>query len=359
MNKNKITPNVAEKLWTIGNETRFFLANLGVRTLGVAFVVLAFFIGVFGHLAKYKEFLLSSFLDDFYANISSEFASIGITVLLVDSLIQLRDSEKEKRRLLRFMKSRTNSVAVGSANFLRLQGWLFDGSLCGLNLDNSDLSGGLLYDASLPQISFNYSKLRQVDLTRANLESASGIGSDLSEAKLFNAILKNSILTEANLTKSSLNSADFTNSKCGSVLFMEAKLYNAIFHKANLKGADFESIKANNADFQDSDCSFANFNSASLPDVKMRNTILRNATFRNALLNSVVFENSDLTNVDFRGAEYLSLTNLSKAKRLRGMIMPDGVKYDGSFNLLGDLDDAKEQGFDVADLEQMRSFYGV
>jgi uncharacterized protein YjbI with pentapeptide repeats len=359
MSKNKITPNVTEKLWTIGNESRFFLANLGVRTLGVGFIGLALAISIFGHLAKYKEFLLSSFFDDFYANISSEFASIGITVLLVDSLIQLRDSEKEKRRLLRFMKSRTNSVAIGSANFLRIQGWLFDGSLRGLNLDHSDLSGGLLYDANLPQISFNYSKLRQVDLTRANLEYASGIGSDLSEAKLFNAILKNSTLTDANLTKASLNSVDFTNSKCVSVSFTEAKLYNAVFCQADLRCADFKSIEANNADFQDSDCSFANFNDASLPDVKMRNTILRNATFRNALLNSVVFEGSDLTNVDFRGAQYLNFTNLSSAKKLRGVIMPDGVKYDGRLNLLGDLDDAKEQGIDLADLDQMRIFYGM
>lgn len=153
-------------------------------------------------------------------------------------------------------------------------------------------------------------------------------GADLSRAELGWAGLKQadlhaSVMKEVNLSHSFLSKANLRLVKlCG------AKLESAFLRDADLRGTDLHNANLHWADLRGAD--------------------LRRASLRDANLNESKLEDTDLSWANLRCAEVTD-EQLAQTKSLRGATMPDGNRYDGRFNLEGDVEAARKEGVDVDD----------
>ena len=100
-----------------------------VRAVGVGLLLLALIVGTVGFFSQYPRPEFADFVGDFYANISAEFASIALTVLLIDYLNERREDQRRKELLVRELSSTSNAIALRAVAELKAEGWLVDGSL--------------------------------------------------------------------------------------------------------------------------------------------------------------------------------------------------------------------------------------
>jgi hypothetical protein len=121
-------------------------------------------------------------------------------------------------------------------------------------------------------------------------------------------------------------------------------LEGADLFKANLRGIDFHQARFSNADLSGADLTGAKLSRADLRVVNFSGTIL---------------DGADLLKADLSGARNLTEEQLSRAKRLCFASMPNGLPYDGRFNLLADFELARWGKVDPADAEAMAYFLGV
>lgn len=128
------------------------------------------------------------------------------------------------------------------------------------------------------------------------------------------------------------------------VVLCHCHLQRADLCKANLTDVDLHQ-----AHLQDADLSMADLTGA-----KLTRANLQGVNFSAALLHG-----ADLFKADLRDARNLSLEQLSHAKRLCFATMPDGLPYDGRFNLAGDLELARWGKVDITDPAAMAYFLGV
>ena len=82
----------------------------------------------------------------FFMDIRAELIGIGLTVLIIDNIVELRSSKTLKDQLIREMSSSNNSFALRAVEELRAHGWLTEGTLQGANLKLADLTGASLDD---------------------------------------------------------------------------------------------------------------------------------------------------------------------------------------------------------------------
>ncbi len=217
---------------------------LSAQTVAYFLLALALITGVGGYIQQHPGgFDLGAFIADFYANISAEFASIAITVLIIDGLNRRRDAlsaeEGERTQLIRQLGSNINDVARRAAEELRAHGWLTDGTLQGADLRVAHLEEAKLWDSDLQGANLQWAKLKKANLNGSGLAGAT--------------------LTQANLQAAKLRGADLR----GATLF-EAKLYRVNFHDALLDEADLRGTHLEGA-------SLVN---ASLRDVQLENAYL-------------------------------------------------------------------------------------
>ncbi len=173
----------------------------------------------------------------------------------------------------------------------------------------SELSGhGWLSDGSL----------NEAMLFRANLEDAFLHVAKLQRAELF----------AANLRRSFLNDADLTGADLSTALLQKADLSGAILIGTKLNSANLEEAVLWDALLIDADLSRANITRA-----RMGDTIL---------LGAIVSEEQ-----------------LAQTGWLRRSILPNMSRYDGRYNLEGDLAAIPLMDADTSDAEVMASFYEV
>lgn len=91
-----------------------------------------------------------------------------------------------------------------------------------------------------------------------------------------------------------------------------------------------------------------------LQDAWLQGANLKGAALYKTNLNRAHMEWSDLT-----GARSLEDSQLVQLRNLRGTMMPDGIRYDGRYNLFGDLRWALKEGVDIDDPGAMAQFYRV
>jgi uncharacterized protein YjbI with pentapeptide repeats len=123
---------------------------------------------------------------------------------------------------------------------------------------------------------------------------------------------------------------------------------------ARLEGADLFKASLCKVDFHQAHLFRADFSGADLTGAKLARADLRRVNFSEAIL-----DDADLLKADLSGATNLTDTQLVKAKRLCYATMPDGMPYDGRYQLQGDLDLAKWGKVDPEDPEAMAYFLGV
>lgn len=121
----------------------------------------------------------------------------------------------------------------------------------------------------------------------------------------------------------------------------EALLNGQFFAGCNFSGIDFDGEDFSGTNFLGADFSNSSFIGTS---------------FRSCNMNDVKFINSKLTHADFTGAT-LDIKKLKLANSLWMAILPDGNLYDGSFDLKGDIEIAKDKGYDLANTEQRKEFF--
>ncbi|MBN1309958.1 MAG: pentapeptide repeat-containing protein [Anaerolineae bacterium] len=113
-----------------------------------------------------------------------------------------------------------------------------------------------------------------------------------------------------------------------------------------------------NANLQGGYLRYANLREVNLHRANCRKTRLGHTDLRGADLEDADFQGADLDEVKLQGAQVL-LSQLTQANRLRNAVMPEGERYDGRFNLPGDLKDAEAAGISANDPAAMAEFYGV
>ena len=147
-----------------------------------------------------------------------------------------------------------------------------------------------------------------------------------------------------------------------------AKMENANLQQSNLRGAYLVGINLQGANLSNSNLQGALVWAANLQNTKLFGVDargarlgcnMRSANLQQADLTWSQFANADLTHADLRGARGVSQAGLSQAYALRHAIMPDGQRYDGRFQLEGDLIAASLERLDLTDREQSARFYGV
>jgi hypothetical protein len=163
--------------------------------------------------------------------------------------------------------------------------------------------------------------LSAVDELRARgwLTDGSLIRADLKYANLADANLADAVMPGAYLTFAVLKAAD---------------LRNANLRGAILRAADLREALLLNTD---------------LTDTKILDANLQNAKMQGAILAGAHIAGSDLTGV--RG---LSDERFASASKLHKSIMPTGARYDGRYNLPGDV-----AGLDPLDTSAMADYYGI
>lgn len=101
---------------------------------------------------------------------------------------------------------------------------------------------------------------------------------------------------------------------------------------ANLEGVDLRGAKLRGARLYR-----ANLRNAKLFDADLSEAVLTAADLSNASCRRLKLDNATLNGAKFEGAKQLGRQTLACAHRLKGAIMPDGKRYNGSFCLNGDL----------------------
>jgi uncharacterized protein YjbI with pentapeptide repeats len=268
-----------------------------IKRVGILLLVVSGLVLLVGYPNQYRSLYLGEFignlLHDYYASVSTELASIALTVLIVDKLYQQRNIEREKRDLILQMGSPDNAFAREAVRRLRAQGWLTDGrTLHQAPLFQANLTGADLVDATLSQADLCIANLHAANLMMANLHKADLAGADLSEAILMGADLVWALLTGANLDDADLSAANLSG----------ANLSKAKLQRANLVGADLSGT----------DLSSANLSSANL--------------FR-ADLSGADLSKANLSRADLSEAKVTD-EQLAQAASLKGVIMPDGAKHE-------------------------------
>lgn len=274
--------------------TQRFGSRLTIRNVGIAFAVASIAVIIIGYIVEIGRFEAVPLLRSLWANVGTELASIAITVLLIDKLIQRRDVEMDRARLVRDFRSEVRDAALRAVEELRAQGWLYDGSL------------------------------QYADLSRCNLDSVDLSKVDLADADLSLASLQRANLSLANLQGADLNSADMT---------------SASLHGADLRETNLVLTNLRNA----------NLSSANLQGAALLNSDLQGANLKEA----------NLCEAQLQMAQHLSYKQLVTACALRGASMTDGSRYDGRYNLDGDLLEAIRDGVDPNSAVAMARYYGV
>lgn len=125
-------------------------------------------------------------------------------------------------------------------------------------------------------------------------------------------------------------------------------LLDGALRGANLVSANLQAGYLRRASLRE-----VNLHRANLQKTRLGGTDLRGARLEDANL-----VEADLDDTRLHGAQ-VSPAQLAQANRLRGASMPGGERYDGRFNLPGDLKDAEAAGIALSDSTAMAGFYDV
>lgn len=144
--------------------------------------------------------------------------------------------------------------------------------------------------------------------------------------------------------------------------------------RADLKYANLEEANLADANLEGAYLTFAILRKADLRSARLRGAILRNVDAQEALLLNTDLSEAKLLEADLRHARMqgvllngasLVMANLHEARgltddrlkgcaRLQKAVMPNGTRYDGRYNLAGDL-----EGMDPTDVSAMAAYYEI
>jgi uncharacterized protein YjbI with pentapeptide repeats len=154
--------------------------------------------------------------------------------------------------------------------------------------------------------------------------------------------LEDGTLMNARLSGANLEGADLRHADLRVARLFRANLKNAGLYRADLERAQLRAAKLQGARLGSANLRWAN---------------LAGANLREAYLSGVMLVGANLLKANLKDARGLSDSRLADCHCLRGATLPDGSKYDGRFNLKGDLDLARKDGVDTDNPEMMARWY--
>ena len=143
----------------------------------------------------------------------------------------------------------------------------------------------------------------------------------LNRHKVYTLNLVGCYMAKTNIGKVKLNNSNLNNANLSSTILIEAdlsdcRLNQTLLENANLNHANLKGAYASGAIFKDAFLIKSNFENAFLIKTDFRNAFLMEANLRGSALAEANFEQANLYKTDFRGAEGLTVEQLSKAKAL-------------------------------------------
>lgn len=209
-------------------------------------------------------------LDDYSINVYTEavsaFASVVVTVLILDRRAEQREERRRKQeqqeRLVRDTKSQADdAIAIKALEELRAHGWLIGeaGLLKGENLKGVRWSKAPLIDANLQGANLYEGQLDGAWMISANLQGAILTWSNLKGTHLSGANLQGATMIFAQAQGADFNLACLDGADLRSADLQNATILNASLQGANLQGANLSGVQYDD---------FADFEGAILPDGK-------------------------------------------------------------------------------------------
>jgi uncharacterized protein YjbI with pentapeptide repeats len=196
-----------------------------------------------------------------------------------------------------------------------------------IDLSNANLSGLDLQGVDLSRAQLQGANLQRTILTGANLHAANLRGADLSRATLVGATLTANLdratLVGADMTDAYLNGAGLRGADLSNAKMLGASLYETDLSRASLTGADLTDaympkaqlpggqlegatlVRANlyRVDLQDAHLSGANLQGANLNEARLNRADLSAANLTQALLSNADLSEANLTRAQFDGAQ--------------------------------------------------------
>ena len=272
-------------------------------------------------------------------------------------------------QLIDKLQSTHHKTSITALEILKERKWLHDSSMRGLHLQ------GLQLD----EVDLRYADWQGVTLTKSKLVHA-----DLVWANLKWIHIENSILQSCGLESANLRRAYCVNSNLDDTSFASAILKQSYFSQVTMKNCNFNLTNLNQARLHQCDLRNSHFSHANLSNTDLSNSDLSGALLFSANLDNTILQNANLSNTDLimninqlpdnittklketmlqneklHKAFSIEVNKLSNVNALRGATMPDGTKYAGQFNLVGDIQNAQEQNIDINNPKSMAEFYGV
>lgn len=134
---------------------------------------------------------------------------------------------------------------------------------------------------------------------------------------------------------------------------------NTLFSFSQQRDTLFSNQFFGGCNLQNLDISAVDFSGSNLTKVDFSNAVLTNASFKNCNLSGAIFDKALLAGCDFSNSN-ISDNQFKTAHTLWSAKMPDGILYDGRFNLVGDIKDAKQLGYDIVNNEtEKEKFYNT
>lgn len=234
-----------QKIKSIGARTKSFALDNLASILAISIGIVGFIMLIYGFNHVHESYTWTTLVTDLYANGGSEFISIAITALVLETANRRRATQERKKQLFRQLKSRSNDFAVDALRQIQDENWWEDAlkhhrgedgvidlqdvrwaggvnlrgvNLEGANLNLANLAGGDLQTniagADLQRVNFKNAYLRGTNLRNAYLnlsvfEGAELVSANLEDTKLNGAILIGAVLLSANLKGAELGAALF------------------------------------------------------------------------------------------------------------------------------------------------------
>lgn len=246
--------------------------------------------------------------NSFLVTVLIEAVRIGVIVLILDRLVQRRETiYHRKTALIAKMGSRVKEVALEAVEQVRAAGWLTDGSLQDADFAEAHLSGAMFDGADLRRVSFVQTRLR---------------GAVFAWADLRGAVLRGAVLKDASFIVANLEGASLSESDLRGAVFRGARMTGAHLRLANLYGAMLDGAELRNGQMK-----MAFLRRADLSRADLRGADLYRADLREANLTGARLEGADLRGADLTGAD------LSAARFDPTTVLPDGNTWSAEVDL--------------------------
>ncbi len=180
--------------------------------------------------------------------------AIALLLVLLDLLQQHRRTQDQRSTVLAALASSNAERAADALAIALAEGWMTDGALIGLSLQNANWSAATISHVHLDRVNLTKANLQGIVAIRASLQAVTLDSANLDRAVLDGSQMQHASLCaarmrHASLRTSDLSHADLRGARLQNSDFTGALLCHAQLASANLKGASLLSADLTDATY--------------------------------------------------------------------------------------------------------------